>query len=224
MKKLIHVASKCTFLVGISFFSSAWAKLDCSKMKMEVKGKTIAECQKAAEAYSDNNKFGECIGQTAWMASWSKLESACNKGVMNASLDKRLLNLKANSAERSHVEFKKEMKLQEFFLQGVSEHCESADKDCKGTLYSPIRAGCPGELFAIRAAQAELINKKELNFPDPSDEFTEVKSKLPVAYDKYAKLLCEMPSEVWKNGKAPATCADRVLSALKYEVPEDCQE
>jgi hypothetical protein len=140
---------------------------------------------------------------------------------MDKELDKRLLKLKTDS---SQAEFKKEMKLQKAFLQGLSAHCEVIYGKCEGTMWSAPRAGCPGRIYALRFAQAEMINKGALSLPDVRKDFSKNRKQIPGPYLVYAKLLCEMPVNVWKGRGVPSNCQDRVLSSLEIKPEQDCTE
>lgn len=198
---------------------------NCDKLpEMQVTGKTIAECRAAAQKYDDDKIFGDCFSNTQSMTIRAGLESECNRIVMNDVLDQRLLQLKADSSATSQNRFRSEMKLQKAFLQGVPLHCDHLYSRCEGTMWTPVRRGCPGTVYAIRAAQGELINKRELSLPEVTKGFLKIKKSVPVPYREYAKLLCGMPKDVWKGGVAPADCEDRALSSLGFSPNKECEE
>ena len=123
---------------------------------------------------------------------------------MESELDKRLLSLKKANPE----EFKKEMKLQAEFNSAIlDDFCTSSDWSATGG----GTAGCYADLTQYRAEQAAAINAHRLVLTGSSPQTKLVRQKAL----GFAQGLCQMPAEVWKIGKAPALCEEKVLSEIE---------
>jgi hypothetical protein len=196
---------------------------NCDSSFMRVEGNTISECRESAASYSDDRIYKSCIGVTSWMATWASLESDCNKKVMNKTLDERLFSLKRSVLAKNKRYFTSEMSLQASFLEGVKRYCYESYSKCQGSMWIPSQAGCPSYFYEIRHNQGELINRGSLQLPEVDKNLEKIKSQIPLELFKYAFQICSMPFDVWKDGKAPPNCVDRVLSSFKMH-PDLCLE
>lgn len=196
---------------------------NCDSSFMKVEGNTISDCRESAAIFSDDRIYGNCIGVTSWMATWAYREAECNKRVMNKTLDERLFSLKRSVLPKNKSYFISEMSLQASFLKGVKRYCYESYSKCQGTMWIPPQAGCPSEFYEIRLTQGEMINRGRLQLPEVDKNLEKIKSQIPSELFNYAYQLCNMPFDVWQEGKAPPNCVDRVLSSLKMD-PDLCLE
>jgi hypothetical protein len=222
MKKTIDL-----FLIGFLIYSNlAYALVNektCDPSFMNVTGSTISECRESAAKYSNVHLYGDCIGVTAWMATWASLEAECNKIVMNKTLDKRLFSLKRSVLPKNKRYFISEMNLQALFLKGVRRYCQESYEKCQGTMWIPSKAACPGQFYSMRDDQGNMINRGQLKLPEADKKLEKIKNKIPTQLIQYADHLCNMPFDVWKDGKVPLDCVNRVLSSLNMH-PDLCLE
>jgi hypothetical protein len=197
------------FLIGILCLLLAdsqplEAKPACGKEPTLPASPTLEGCRVYGKRVSDY--YSKCSQEG--MATWQKESDGaigdCYKKVMEVELDKRLLPLKKSNPE----EFKKEMKLQAEFNNAIlDDFCISSDWSAIGG----GTAGCYADLTQYRSSQAAAINTHQLVLTGSSPQTKLVRQKALT----FAQGLCQLPAEVWKEGKTPSNCVEKVLSEIE---------
>ncbi len=196
-----------TLLGVLLFVSAAWAKGPCDlEQDLDITGHTPKECAAAAKKYGAG-KYEHCYEQSgeSWLGNLAFVESMCAQGAMERELDKRLLVLKTKDA----AQFKKEMALQKDYNKGMKKFCEEWSGGTAGRYNEP---GCHTTYYTYRFALAEKINGSALEFSDKP-----AKKKPNPLLAPFAKQLCELPKEVWKDKAPPKDCVTRVLADMQRQ-------
>jgi hypothetical protein len=175
---------------------------------IKVTGNTPEECRKSSEAY-DSDKYAHCTN-TAWMTDLAGKTRDCQQGAVNRLLDQRLLKLK----QENPGQFQKEMTLQKDFNEAVKTHCDQMRR-CEGFMYNYLIPSCYSNLYEYRGKQADSINRGSLEIPTTSGI---KKRHWGKPFEPFAVGLCGMPPEVWKGGKPPEDCKERVLMGIEKRV------
>lgn len=132
------------------------------------------------------------------------------KDEMNASLDKRLLELKKSN----QLIFKSEMKLQKEFNSSIAKYCGFYKSKCEGTVCSLCINNCYSSFYRYRKEQSDKINSSSLQLSQSSILHTNVKKY----FTEFAKGICSMPEDIWKNTKKPKKCLEDILGDINKEV------
>jgi hypothetical protein len=214
MKKTIILFS-ASLSVGLT---PAFAKkLDCASDDFpKVKPpESIEQCENAIDNAVKTQCRGGITGSEFGELQRSYELGGCLKFHMDKALDVRLLKIKVDQPAL----FKKEMKLQKDFNLATEFNCQLLN-DCEGSMHKRAQADCQNELYRWRDGVARKINEKRLE-PGPNSDEKKINPRLKLAF---LKNLCEMPADVFKDGKIPSNCEKRFRTDYLKALGGDCSQ
>jgi hypothetical protein len=126
---------------------------------------------------------------------------------MHETLDRRLLELK----QKDKPQFTKEMKLQRVFNELMHQACDGYDLG-SGTGGKSAWFSCQTLFTRYRIVQAVQVETGQLAFAPGAARRTAKKAQ------EFAKLVCDLPANVWQGAHPPPDCQDRVLADMQTRV------
>ena len=165
----------------------------------------LTACDKIAAAFQ-TGPYAACVSGV-WDVAVGGAASDCLTRVMHETLDRRLLELK----QKDKPQFTKEMKLQRVFNELMHEACDGYDLGF-GTGGKSAWFSCQTLFARYRIVQAVQVEKGQLTFAPGTARRTAKKAQ------EFAKLVCDLPANVWQSAHPPPDCQDRVLAEMQTRV------
>jgi hypothetical protein len=209
------VATLTAFVAVIALcpLSCAWGQEDdvcgdtaLQALESDLKAARDLDACDGLKAKFQTGKYAACVSGV-WDSAVAGYASDCLKRVVIETLDRRLLELK----QKDKPQFTKEMKLQRVFNELINEACDGYELGW-GTGGKVAWQECQALFSRYRIVQAVQVEKGQLAFAPGKARVTSKKAQ------EFAKLLCELPADVWKSSQKATDCQDRVLAEMKTEV------
>jgi hypothetical protein len=147
---------------------------------------------------------------TVDMRDFKAVTNRCYEQFMIDEIDKRLITLKTSNPD----DLKSEKQTQAAFTKAVSEDCNPYYR-CQGTLNLIIGDSCYERFYKYRAKQVLSINEMNLQMKNSTQK--KISSLWSKSFKDFARGLCRLPKDVWKDKKAPDNCEAAVLLDMENE-------